>query len=85
MATNYRIESAGTQFIVIDGLGEQVGTYPTEDAAKQDIARCEREDAMYETAKQLVDFAIKAHMQIFGVDRAVSRYWIGSAMDVASC
>jgi hypothetical protein len=64
---------------VIDDAGEQVGTYPTEEAAKKDIERCQREDTMYETAKQLVDFAIKAHMQMFGVDRETARYWICSA------
>ena len=37
---------------------------------------------MHETAKQLVDTAIKAHMEIFGVDRKESRYWVCSAMDV---
>jgi len=37
---------------------------------------------MYETAKQLVDTAIKAHMKIFGVDRETARYWVCSALDV---
>jgi hypothetical protein len=82
MATKYRTEPAGSAFVVIDDAGEQMGTYPTENLAKQDIERCLKEDAMYETAKQLVDFAIKTHMQMFRVDRAVSRYWIGSAMEV---
>ena len=54
----------------------------TEETAQQDIERCEQEDAMYETAKLLVDTAIKAHMQIHGVDRETARYWISSAMDV---
>ncbi len=71
MSNEYRIEPAGPAFIVIDYAGEQVGTYPTEDAAKRDIERCQREDAMYETAKQLVDIAIKAHMERFGVDPRV--------------
>ncbi len=82
MSNEYRIEPAGPSFIVIDGLGEQVGTYPTEDAAQQDVERCKREDAMYETAKLLVDSAIKAHMQMHSVDRETARYWISSAMDV---
>jgi len=69
MSYEYRVASAGNQFIVIDDAGEQVGTYPTEEAAKRDIERCKKEDAMYETAKQLVDAAVKAHMQRFGIDR----------------
>jgi len=82
MTNDYRIEPAGTAFIVIDDLGEQVDTYPTEEAAKQDIERCKREDRMYETAKLLVDTAIKAHMERFGVDRETARYWIFSASEV---
>jgi hypothetical protein len=82
MTNDYRIESVGSAFIVIDDLGEPVGRYPTEDAARQDIERCKREDRMYETAKQLVDTAIKAHMQMFGVDRETASYWVNSAMDV---
>jgi hypothetical protein len=44
MSNDYRIELAGTRFTVIDGLGEQVGTYPTEEAAKQDIERCKKKE-----------------------------------------
>jgi len=57
--------------------------YPTEDAALQDIERCKREDRMYETAKQLVDIAIKAHMERFGVDRETARYWVCSAAEAS--
>jgi hypothetical protein len=51
MKTEYRIEPAGTAFILIDDLGEQVDT------------------------------AVKAHMQMFGVDRETARYWIFSAAE----
>jgi len=81
MSIEYRIEPAGNQFIVIDPWGEQlVHTYPTEDAARQDIERCKKEEAMWETAKLLVDAAIKAHMQIHDVDRETAAYWINSAL-----
>jgi hypothetical protein len=83
MSTEYRIESSGNTFIVIDPWGEQlVQTYPTEEAAKQDIELCKREDAMWETAKLLIDTAIRAHMQMHDLDRKTARYWISSAMDV---
>jgi hypothetical protein len=78
-----RIELAGPAFIVMDPWGERVNTYPTEDAAKQDIERCKREDAMWETAKLLVDTAIKAHMQMHGVDRETARRLIRDAAEVA--
>lgn len=44
MKTDYRIEPAGTAFIVIDPAGEQVDTYLTEDAAKgyqENLPSCE--------------------------------------------
>jgi hypothetical protein len=80
MSTDYRIEPVGNQLIVIDPLGEIVGRYPTEDAARRDIERCKKEDAMWETAKLLVDAAIKAHMQLHDVDRETASYWINSAL-----
>jgi len=83
MKTDYCIEPSGPAFTVIDPWGETVNTYATEGAAQHDIERCKREDAMYETAKQLVDTTIKAHMKMHGVDRETARYWVCSAMDVA--
>ena len=68
---------------MVDPWGEIVNRFSTEDAARQDIERCEREDAMWETAKMMVDTAVKAHMKMHCVDRAVSRYWISSAAEVA--
>jgi hypothetical protein len=83
MSNEYSIAPAGSQFPVIDPWGERlVDSYPTEDPAQQDIERCKKEDAMCETAKQLVDTAVKAHMQMFGVDRETASYWIRSASDV---
>ena len=80
MNNDYRIKSDGPEFTVIDPWGERVDVYSTEDAARQDIERCKKEDAMWETAKLLVDAAIKAHMQIHDVDRETSSYWINSAL-----
>jgi len=79
MSTEYRIEPAGNQFSVIDLWGEQVDSYPTEDAARQDIERCKKKDTMRETAKLLVDAAIKAHMQMHDVDRETARYGVFGA------
>jgi hypothetical protein len=79
MKDDYRIESDGNAFTVIDDVGEEVGTYATKEAADKDIERCKKEDAMWETAKTLVDIAIKTHMQMYGVDRETSHYWISSA------
>jgi hypothetical protein len=81
MSTEYHIEPAGPAYIVIDPWDEQlVDTYLTEDAARQAIERCKKEEAMWETAKLLVDAAIKAHMQIHDVDRETASYWINSAL-----
>jgi hypothetical protein len=61
-----------------------VGKYDTEDEANQSIAECTKEDAMYETAKLLIESAIKAHMQQFNVSREVSGYWIGCGAEVVA-
>jgi hypothetical protein len=82
MINGHRIDPSGNSFTVIDPWQEHVNTYPPEEAAKQDIKRCMKEDAMYETAKLLVDTAIKTHMQMFDVDREKARYWIRSASEV---
>jgi hypothetical protein len=66
---------------VTDPWGERlVDDFPTEEAAQQDIARCKREGEMYETAQQLVDIAIEAHMRKFGIDRKTAQFWIHGAM-----
>jgi uncharacterized protein YcgI (DUF1989 family) len=79
MSNEYRIESAGDAFRVIDPWGEQlVDFFPTEEAAKQDIERCKKEDALYETARQLVEISEEVLMQKFGVDRKTAQYWVSS-------
>ena len=78
----YRVESSGTQFIVIDPDGEQVGIFPTQDAANETIEFCKKEDRMWDTANLLLEIAIEAHMKINGVDRETSCYWLCSASEV---
>jgi hypothetical protein len=81
VSTKYCIEPAGNQFIVIDPWSEQlVHTYPTEDAARQDSELCMKEDAMWETAKLLVDAAIKVRMEIHGVDRGTAAHWVNCSL-----
>jgi hypothetical protein len=80
MSTKYRIETSGNQFTVFDDVDDTVGVFPNRDAALQAIERCEKEDAMWESAKLLVETAIKAHMEVHGVDRETSSYWINSAL-----
>jgi uncharacterized protein YcgI (DUF1989 family) len=70
----YRIEPAGTQFRVIDPEGEQVGTYSSEADAQQDMERCEKQYAMVDTAKLLVNIAVKTHMLMHGVDRETALF-----------
>ena len=66
---------------MIDLWGERlVDVFATEEAARRDIERFMKQDAMFDTAKQLVDTAIEAHMQKFGTDYQTAEYWIKSAM-----
>ena len=81
MKSAYRIERCESGFVIFDPWGERlVDVFPTEEAAKQDIERCKKKDAMRQTAKLLVETAITAHMKIHGVDRETALYWINSAM-----
>jgi len=57
-----------------------VDDYPSVEAAERDIERYKKEDAMWESAKQLMETAIKTHMQLHGVERATAQYWIESAI-----
>ena len=81
MNADYQIKRAGRQFKVLDPWGEYlVDMFPTREAAQKDIERCKREDAMFETAKQLVDTAIEVHAQKFCVDRDTAERCIHDAM-----
>jgi hypothetical protein len=81
MNTDYQIKRAGRQFRVLDPWGEYlVDMFPTREAAQKDIERFKKEDTMFETAKQLVDIAIEAHAQKFGIDRETAERWIHDAM-----
>lgn len=79
----YRIETSGDQFVVMDSLEEMVGKYGTETAAKQAIEECAKEDAMYETAKLLMEAAVTAHMEQFNVSREIASDWIRGAAEGA--
>ena len=82
MINTYRIEPSGNHFIVIDPWGERlVEDYSTEEAAKQDIERYRKEDTMWETARLLMDVALKTFMEIRQVDRETASYWIRSAAE----
>lgn len=77
----YRIETSGNHFVVMDSLEEMVGEYDTEDAAKRSIEQCQKEDAMYGTAKLLMESAVMAHMEQFNISREIAGYWIRSAAE----
>ena len=80
MNTDYQIKRAGRQFKVVDPWGEQlVDLFLTKEAAQKDIERCKREDALYETARQLVEISEEVLVQKFGVDRETAQYWVCSA------
>ncbi|MFI5072280.1 MAG: hypothetical protein ACHP8A_15445 [Terriglobales bacterium] len=71
---------------MIDSAGKEVGFYDTKDAAEHDLHRAMKDDVMWEKAQTLVASAIKAHMEVHGVDLDTSRYWIRSAAEAAdSC
>jgi hypothetical protein len=80
MNSEYRIESVGAQFIVVDPWDEIVGRYTSEEEAQQNIERFEKEHAVSETARLLVENAVKALMQLNGVDRETAERAIRDVM-----
>jgi hypothetical protein len=83
LETVFRVELIGNQFRVIDAGGEEMGTYPTEDAARQVLERCEKDAAMLSTAELLVNIAVKTHMLTHGVDRETALRWVRCASEMA--
>jgi hypothetical protein len=80
MDTNYRIEPVGSQYIVVDPWDEIVGRYTSAEEAQQSIERCKKEHAISETAHLLMENAIKALMQLNGVDRDTAERAIRDVM-----
>ena len=80
MSIEYRIKPVGCQFIVVDPWDEIVGRYTSEEEAQQNIERFEKEHAVSETAHLLVETAIKALMQLNGVDRDTAERAIRDVM-----
>jgi hypothetical protein len=81
MADGYRIRRAGTKFEIIDHAGETVGVYETLREAEYEIDVCVSDDAMWKSAKLLVEIAVAAYMRTHGVDSKTAQYWIREAAD----
>jgi hypothetical protein len=80
MDISYRIEPVGSQYIVVDPWDEIVGRYTSAEEAQQSIERCKKEHAISETAHLLMENAIKALMQLNGVDRDTAERAIRDVM-----
>jgi hypothetical protein len=80
MDAEYRIEPVGSQFIVVDPWDEIVGRYSSAEEAQQNIERCKREDSIADNAHILVENAVKALMQLNGVDRDTAERAIRDVM-----
>jgi hypothetical protein len=81
MADEYRIRPDGPQFEIIDGAGETVGVCKTMRKAEHEITLCKKEDVMWESAKLLIEKAVKAYMKKHGVNSRTAHYWIREAAD----
>jgi len=82
MSPEYRVEIVGRQFIVVDPSNEIVGRYTSQEEAQQTIEECRKEDEGWETARLLVRNAIKAYMQMYGVDHNTARHAIWAAAEI---
>jgi hypothetical protein len=81
MANEYRIMPEGPQFLIIDQTGETVGVYKTERQAKDGIAACMSDDAMWDSARLLVKNSVDSFMKLQNVDSRTAQHWIREAAD----
>jgi NAD dependent epimerase/dehydratase family enzyme len=81
MADTYRITPQGPEFMVSQNAGVTVGVYNTEQEAQVTMEDCKRDDFMLQTARNLVNAAVEAHMRLHHVDRRAAHGWIREASD----
>jgi hypothetical protein len=81
MDDEYRIRPVGSQFEIIDDVGERVAAFKTEREAEHEIDVLVSDDAMWESARLLVRVAVNALMNMRHVDSRTARYWIREAAD----
>jgi hypothetical protein len=79
--TEHLIEKTDAGFLVHYTYGE-TELFPTEEEAKADVEETKRNDEMLEAGKALVEAAIKAHMEQFGIDRKTAKYWVRTGAEV---
>ena len=81
MADKYRMAPQGSAFIVNENAGVTVGVYNTKQEAQVTMEDCKRDDFMLQTARNLVNVAVEAHMQLHHIDRHAAHDWIREAAD----
>jgi len=81
MSDEYRIQSEGFQFKIIDDEGETVAIYKTAQKAKHEVDVFRRNDVLWRTARELVETAVTALMTMERVDSRTAHYWIREAAD----
>jgi hypothetical protein len=81
MTPKYRVVPDHSKFLVTDNGGEIIDVCNTVQDAKRRIAVYKKNDFMWDTARLLVNKAVKAHMKIHTVDHRTSRHWIREAAD----
>jgi hypothetical protein len=73
-----RVIADGAKFIAIDSDGHRVGTFETEADARAEIAREERDDAIWERTKELTRYAVVTLMAEFSLELKSVLYWVNS-------
>jgi hypothetical protein len=79
--SKYSIKAVDGYFLVLNAAGERVSTCSTEEAARQEIVECEKDDILWQDAKALVETAVEKMMEMHGLDRETAEYWIASAAE----
>jgi hypothetical protein len=82
MNAGYRIEPTADKFTVFGPYNEDVAIHATLEEAEAEIRQCLEEDKRSEMARILIESAIKAYTDMFGVDRETAREEISHAAQV---
>jgi hypothetical protein len=79
MNAEYKIAPQGKQFKLFDDENHPLGLFKSVRQAETEVARRNRDDRRFETARLLVQAAVESLMKVHRISELTARYWIREA------
>jgi hypothetical protein len=79
MHAEYKIARQGKQFELFDDENHPLGLFKSVRQAETEVARRNRDDRRFETARLLVQAAVESLMKVHRISELTARYWIREA------